>query len=56
VVTITAEDGYAILGRVIEVRSGQPYEHFVSDGILRPLDVRDGEIHPPAIQLPGAQL
>jgi CubicO group peptidase (beta-lactamase class C family) len=39
--------GYAVLGRVIEVRSGQPYEHFVSDRILRPLDMRDSFFFPP---------
>ena len=38
--------GYAVLGRVIEVRSGQPYEHFVSDRILRPLDMRDSFFFP----------
>lgn len=39
--------GYSVLGRVIEVRSGQPYEHFVADRILRPLDMRDSFFFPP---------
>jgi len=39
--------GYAVLGRVIEVRSGQLYEHFVSERILRPLDMRDSFFFPP---------
>jgi CubicO group peptidase (beta-lactamase class C family) len=33
--------GYAVLGRVIEVVSGQPYEHFISNRILRPLSMHD---------------
>jgi len=39
--------GYAVLGRVIEVRSGRPYEHFVTDRILRPLEMRDSFFFPP---------
>jgi CubicO group peptidase (beta-lactamase class C family) len=44
--------GYAVLGRVIEVRSGQQYEHFVSDRILRPLDMRDSFFFPPREKRP----
>jgi len=44
--------GYAVLGRVIEVRSGQPYEHFVADRILRPLDMRDTFFFPPREKWP----
>ena len=39
--------GYAVLGRVIEVRSHQPYEDFVSDRILGPLDMHDSFFFPP---------
>jgi CubicO group peptidase (beta-lactamase class C family) len=44
--------GYAVLGRVIEVRSSQQYEHFVSDRILRPLDMRDSFFFPPREKRP----
>lgn len=44
--------GYAVLGRVIEVRSSQPYEHFVTDRILRPLDMRDSFFFPPREKWP----
>lgn len=44
--------GYAVLGRVIEVTSGQPYEHFVADRILRPLDMRDSFFFPPREKWP----
>jgi CubicO group peptidase (beta-lactamase class C family) len=44
--------GYAVLGRVIEVRSGQPYEHFVADRVLRPLDMRDSFFFPPREKWP----
>ncbi len=39
--------GYAVLGRVIEVRSGQPYQQFVANRILQPLDMRDSFFFPP---------
>jgi CubicO group peptidase (beta-lactamase class C family) len=39
--------GYAVLGRVIEVRSGRKYEQFVSNRIFRPLDMRDSFFFPP---------
>ncbi len=39
--------GYAVLGRVIEVRSGQPYQQFVASRILQPLDMRDSFFFPP---------
>lgn len=44
--------GYSVLGRVIEVRTGQPYEHFVADRILRPLDMRDSFFFPPREKWP----
>ncbi len=44
--------GYAVLGRIIEVRSGQPYEHFVADRILRPLDMHDSFFFPPRAKWP----
>src|SRR5262249_14453971 len=39
--------GYAVLGRVIEVVSGQPYEHFIANRILRPLSMQDSFFFPP---------
>ena len=44
--------GYAVLGHIIEVRSGQPYEHFVADRILLPLDMRDSFFFPPPAKWP----
>ena len=36
--------GYCLLGRVIEERSGQPYEAYVKEKVLAPLDIRDMRI------------
>lgn len=44
--------GYAVLGRVVEVRSGKPYEDFVAERILRPLDMRDSFYFPPKQKWP----
>lgn len=44
--------GYAVLGRVIEVSSGQPYQRFVADRILQPLDMRDSFFFPPRKKWP----
>lgn len=44
--------GYAVLGRVIEVRSGQSYEAFVADRIFRPLDMHDSFFFPPEKKWP----
>jgi CubicO group peptidase (beta-lactamase class C family) len=44
--------GYAVLGRVIEVGCGEPYEHFVADRILRPLDMLDSFFFPPREKWP----
>lgn len=33
--------GIAALGRIVEVVSGKPFEEFVSDRILKPLDMKD---------------
>jgi CubicO group peptidase (beta-lactamase class C family) len=44
--------GYAVLGRVIEVSSGQPYQRFVADRILQPLDMRDSFFFPPREKWP----
>ena len=41
-----ASMGYAILGRVMEVRSGKPYQDFVAERILSPLKMRDGFFFP----------
>ncbi len=39
--------GIEILGRLIEVCSGQRYEDFIADRILRPLGMRDTFFYPP---------
>ena len=39
--------GYAVLGRAVEVRSGKPYQDFVAERILQPLDMRDSFYFPP---------
>lgn len=40
--------GIEILGRIIEVCSGQKYEDFVAERILRPLGMKDSFFFPPA--------
>jgi len=40
--------GIEILGRLIEVCSGQKYETFITDRILRPLGMKDSFFFPPA--------
>jgi CubicO group peptidase (beta-lactamase class C family) len=40
--------GIEILGRLIEVCSGQKYENFIADRILRPLGMKDTFFFPPA--------
>ena len=40
--------GIEILGRIIEVCSGQKYEDFVTERILRPLGMKDSFFYPPA--------
>jgi CubicO group peptidase (beta-lactamase class C family) len=40
--------GIEILGRIIEVCSGQKYEDFISERILRPLGMKDTFFYPPA--------
>ena len=39
--------GIEILGRIIEVCSGQKYEDFVAERILRPLGMKDSFFYPP---------
>lgn len=43
---------YAVLGRVVEVRSGKPYQDFVDERILSPLDMRDSFFFPPREKWP----
>ena len=45
--------GIEILGRVIEVCSGQKYEDFIADRILRPLGMKDSFFYPPADKVGG---
>ena len=40
--------GIEILGRIIEVCSGQKYEDFITERILRPLGMKDSFFFPPA--------
>jgi CubicO group peptidase (beta-lactamase class C family) len=40
--------GIAVLGRIIEVVSGQPYERFIDGRILKPLGMKDSFFFPPA--------
>ena len=40
--------GIEILGRIIEVCSGEKYEEFISNRILRPLGMKDSFFFPPA--------
>ena len=43
--------GIAVLGRIIEVVSGQPYERFLEERILMPLGMKDSFFFPPADKL-----
>lgn len=40
--------GFAILGRIIEVVSGQPYERFIRERIFEPLEMKDSFFFIPA--------
>jgi CubicO group peptidase (beta-lactamase class C family) len=40
--------GIEILGRLIEVCSGQKYEDFIADRVLKPLGMKDSFFYPPA--------
>ena len=40
--------GIEILGRIIEVCSGEKYEDYITEHILRPLDMKDSFFYPPA--------
>jgi CubicO group peptidase (beta-lactamase class C family) len=40
--------GIEILGRIIEVCSGQKYENFIAERILKPLGMKDSFFYPPA--------
>lgn len=39
--------GFDTLGRIIEVASGQPYEKFIEERVLRPLGMKDSCFFPP---------
>ncbi len=43
--------GFATLGRIIEVVSGQSYESFIQSRILQPLQMKDTFFYPPADKL-----
>ena len=40
--------GIGVLGRIIEVASGQSYEEFMAERLFRPLEMRDSFFFPPA--------
>lgn len=40
--------GFWVLGRIIEVASGEPYEKFLEERIFRPLGMKDTFYYPPA--------
>ncbi|HUR92649.1 MAG TPA: serine hydrolase domain-containing protein [Gemmatimonadaceae bacterium] len=42
-----SDGGYAVLGRIIEVVAGEPYEEFIAARILRPLSMHDSFFFPP---------
>jgi CubicO group peptidase (beta-lactamase class C family) len=42
--------GINVCGRIIEIASGQPYEQFVTERILKPLGMNDTTYHPTADQ------
>lgn len=42
-----SDTGYEVLGRIIEVVSGEPYEDFIAERILRPLRMHDSFFFPP---------
>lgn len=42
-----SNQGIAVLGRIVEVVSGQPYERFVEERILKPLGMTDTFFFPP---------
>jgi CubicO group peptidase (beta-lactamase class C family) len=42
-----ASMGYAVLGRVVELRSGKPYQDFIAERILGPLKMMDSFFFPP---------
>jgi CubicO group peptidase (beta-lactamase class C family) len=44
--------GIEILGRVIEVCSGQKYDDFINSRILQPLGMQDSFFYPPAAKIP----
>jgi CubicO group peptidase (beta-lactamase class C family) len=44
--------GIDILGRVIEVVSGQKYEDFIAERLLRPLEMKDSFYFPDAARIP----
>jgi CubicO group peptidase (beta-lactamase class C family) len=44
--------GIDILGRVIEVCSGQKYEDFISERLLKPLDMKDSFYYPDEERIP----
>jgi CubicO group peptidase (beta-lactamase class C family) len=41
--------GFAILGRIVSIVSGQPYDAYVTEHILRPLGMSSTTLHPSAV-------
>lgn len=46
-----SQSGMNALGRVVEVRSGMPFDRFLSERLFKPLDMRDTTFYPDADQL-----
>jgi CubicO group peptidase (beta-lactamase class C family) len=46
--------GFAILGRIVSRVSGQPYDEYISDNVLRPLGMTSTTLHPSKV--PGNRI
>ena len=46
-----SNSGYRVLGRLIEVVSGQPYEKFTEERVFKPLGMKDSSVLPPLEKL-----
>ena len=42
-----SDSGYKVLGRILEVVSGQPYEKFIEARVFKPLGMKDSSVLPP---------
>ncbi|TFJ93227.1 serine hydrolase domain-containing protein [Lentibacillus salicampi] len=51
-----SNDGYALLGIIIERVSGQPYERYIEKNIFRPLGMKNSFFHPDQLDEQAARL